>query len=320
MSYGWEHFVAFTVQTLALIAASEGSFEPAGRLLGFVDHALERLEAGRETTEAQVYERLLGFLHKGLDDAALGNALASGRGLSAEAACALALGGPGRAITVKMPLRSIRLRFLALVLVAAGAACGAHQTGGALPSSPFAIRGPADADSRRPYRADLACGVCDPFGFPRAVHRHARRWIRRSVSSRTVGTGARVHAFGNIGRRLDLDAAEQNRPVRAAQTGKARYYSTFRGYQNVAVITAKGGVQILYAPLYFANKKVPKSRNIRAGQVLARAGSSTLHFEITDGTDPSDPTGEQLNPCGNADGATGTMSIVNRRRGRRTST
>jgi predicted ATPase/class 3 adenylate cyclase len=87
VAYEWAHFTAFAVQTLALIAASEGSCTQAARLLGFVDRVLEELQAGRETTEARVYERLLGLLREGLDEEALARGIQAGRTLTTEQAC-----------------------------------------------------------------------------------------------------------------------------------------------------------------------------------------------------------------------------------------
>jgi hypothetical protein len=200
-----------------------------------------------------------------------------------------------------MPLRSIRLRFLALVLVATAAACAAHPSGGMLPSSPFAMR------------AATATPTPKPSPIP-----HAACTIRSGFIAPFVGALVVETAFGQLetvsGTRsaasgVDLGTTRLH-AVRAAQGGRVRYYAAFRGYQNVAVVTAKSGVQMLYAPLYFPKKKVPRNRNIRSGADLGKAATRTLHFEITDGTDPSDPENEQLNPCGDADGASGTISIV----------
>ncbi len=199
-----------------------------------------------------------------------------------------------------MPLRSIRLRFLALVLVATGAACGAHQGGAMLPSPGFALRAAKATPTPKPTPVPhAACAIRSGFIAPLI----GKLVVDTAFGQLEEADGVRMAASG-----VDL-ATTKLHHVRAAQTGKLRYYRSVHGYQDAAVITAKDGVQTLYAPLYFA-KTPPKNRNIRAGEVLGRTGSRTLHFEITDGTDPSDPAGEQLNPCGNADGATGTMSIV----------
>lgn len=197
-------------------------------------------------------------------------------------------------------MRWIRLRFLALILVATGAACGAHQSGGMLPSSPFAMRG--------------AKATPTPKTTPIP---HAPCTIRAGFIAPLIGKLVVVTAFGQLEGNDTLRWAASGvdlgtkllHHVRAAQTGKVRYYRSFRGFTNAAVVTAKGGVQTLYAPLKFG-KTLPRTRNIRAGESLGKAGSKTLHFEITDGTTPNTPADEQLNPCGNADGATGTISIV----------
>jgi hypothetical protein len=200
-----------------------------------------------------------------------------------------------------MPLRSIRLRFLALVLVATGAACSVHQGAGMLPSSQLAMRGDAKAT---------------PTPTPMPIV-HAACTIRSGFTAPLIGKLVVATAFGQLEFNgtdrsafsgVDL-ATTRLHHVRAAQTGKLRYYVSFRGYTSVAVVTAKGGAETLYAPLYFAKKR-PHVRSIRAGEILGETGSTTLHFEITDGTDPSSPADEQLNPCGDADGASGTMSIV----------
>jgi hypothetical protein len=199
-----------------------------------------------------------------------------------------------------MPLRSIRLRFLALVLVATAAACGAHQGGAMLPSSGFALRGAKATPTPKPTPIPhAACTIRSGFIAPLI----GKLDVETAFGQLEETKGIRTAASG-----VDLGTTRLHH-VRAAQTGKVRYYRSIRGYQDAAVITAKDGVQMLYAPLSFA-KSPPKNRTIRAGEALGKTGSRTLHFEITDGTDPSDPAGEQLNPCGNADGATGTMSIV----------
>jgi hypothetical protein len=202
-----------------------------------------------------------------------------------------------------MPLRSIRLRFLALILIATGVACSAHSGAGMLPSSQFAMRG----------------GKATPTPVPTPKSTpipHAACAIRGGLVAPLIGKLEVETAFGQLeesgGTRYAASGVDftttRLHHVRAAQSGKLRYYKSYEGYTNVAVVTLKSGVQSLYAPLYF--KKLPKSRTIRAGELLGRTGTRTLHFEITDGSDPGTPANEQLNPCGNADGATGTISIV----------
>ena len=169
-----------------------------------------------------------------------------------------------------------------------------------LPQSSFEMRGAKATPTPKPTPIPhAACVIRSGFIAP---------LVGNLVVDTAFGQLAETNGVRSSADGVDL-ATTRLHHVRAAQSGKLRYYASFRGYSNVAVITAKSGVQTLYAPLRFA-KNVPKSRNIRAGEVLGKADSRTLHFEITDGTDPGTPADEQLNPCGNADGASGTMSIV----------
>ncbi len=168
-----------------------------------------------------------------------------------------------------------------------------------LPSSPFAMRDAKATPTPKPTPIPhAACTIRSGFTAP----------LDKLVVETAFGQLETIGGVRSAASGVDL-ATTRLSHLRAAQTGKLRYYRSFRGYHNVAVITAKGGVQTLYAPLYFPKGPL-KTRNVRAGEVLGEAGTRTLHFEITDGTDPSNTADEQLNPCGDADGATGTMSIV----------
>src|SRR5579863_7862787 len=70
-------------------------------------------------------------------------------------------------ITLKMPLRSIRLRFLAFALVATAASCGAHQ-GGAVPPSPgFEMRDAKATPTPKPTPIPhAACAIRPGFIAP----------------------------------------------------------------------------------------------------------------------------------------------------------
>lgn len=175
-----------------------------------------------------------------------------------------------------------------------------------LPSSPFDMRGAKATPTPK----------MTPTPKPTPIP-HAACTIRSGFIAPLIGKLVVDTAFGQLETVKNVRSASSGvdlattklHHVRAGQNGRVRYYRSYRGYPDAAVVTAKDGVEMLYAPLSFA-KIPPKNRSIRAGEVLGRTGSRTLHFEITDGTDPSDTADEQLNPCGNADGATGTMSIV----------
>jgi predicted ATPase/DNA-binding XRE family transcriptional regulator len=66
----------FALQHVAAVAALEGDFERAGRLVGFVNHQLRQLGIGREKADLLMYELLIETLCKGIPAEAARAALA----------------------------------------------------------------------------------------------------------------------------------------------------------------------------------------------------------------------------------------------------
>jgi hypothetical protein len=97
--YGRERRVALAGQALALVNAAGGGDALLGaRLLGYADAFYDRIRAKRETTEANVASRARALLEKRLGASDLELAVAQGRALSMEGACAIALGEGAAAI------------------------------------------------------------------------------------------------------------------------------------------------------------------------------------------------------------------------------
>lgn len=197
-----------------------------------------------------------------------------------------------------MPSNPLRLRFLALALVAGAAACSVRQGAGALP--------PSQAPG-----LSFAPATAAPGG-------HAPCAVPRGYAAPLAGTLGVVTAFGELeenpktgirwaARGVDL-AAKAGQTVHAAQTGRLRYVAQYPPYGKSAILTAKGGAQTLYANLM--GKSIPPPRTIKKGEALGKASGPVLHFEITDSTGLNGGARAQLNPCGSSDGATGTISIL----------
>src|ERR1700729_418489 len=112
-----------------------------------------------------------------------------------------------------MPLRSIRLRFLALVLVATAAACGTHQGGAMLPSSGFALRGAKATPTPKPTPIPhAACTIRSGFIAPLI----GKLDVETAFGQLEETKGIRTAASG-----VDLGTTRLHH-VRAAQTGKVR--------------------------------------------------------------------------------------------------
>jgi hypothetical protein len=200
-----------------------------------------------------------------------------------------------------MPLRSNRLRFLAFALVAAGAACSAHMSGGALPSSGTF----ADTDGRATATAGplvhAPCTIHDGFKSPLAgkltvVSAFGELTSDKGLRSVTPGVGL---------------ATKVGQIVHAAQAGRAVYLLVRRGVQEVTV-TATDGTKVQYEVLLDknGNGKPFKPHHVKAFEPLGQSAATTLHFKITVPSAVAGAPATQLNPCGPADGATGTISLL----------
>jgi murein DD-endopeptidase MepM/ murein hydrolase activator NlpD len=145
---------------------------------------------------------------------------------------------------------------------------------------------------------------------------HAACTIRSGYVAPVAGPLVVVTAFGELVVNAGVRSATQGvdlattigKPVRAAQSGRLVFMQNYRGYAKSAILTAKGGAQTFYAPLY--GHTFPKARTVKAGQVFAASGAATLHFEITGDAGLAGGATSQLNPCGLSDGATGTISVL----------
>ena len=196
-----------------------------------------------------------------------------------------------------MPLPSVRARFLALAVVALAAACSARQGGDALPQSQPFVRA---AGSPAPALTHAPCGIRPGYHAP------------------LVGDPAVVTAFGqleyesktkvySVAQGVDL-ASKPGQIVRSAQAGRLAYRS-IEGFRKAAIVTGKNGAQTLYGPLE-GNAPFPKGKAVAAGAIVGRAERASLHFEITGTQGLAGGRAAQENPCGLADGASGTVSLL----------
>jgi tetratricopeptide (TPR) repeat protein len=87
--------IAAYLMTCAGSVAALGQFEPAARLLGASETALERIGAFYQPTDKPEMERIFAEVRGQLDEAAFQTALAEGREMSLEAAVEYALEGWG---------------------------------------------------------------------------------------------------------------------------------------------------------------------------------------------------------------------------------
>jgi tetratricopeptide (TPR) repeat protein len=92
--YHWEGFAAWSCQALALAYAGNERTTLAARLLGFVDASYEARGVKRRRADAAVYLRLTTLLRERFEDGEFEEAVAIGRTLTVDAACAVAIGEP----------------------------------------------------------------------------------------------------------------------------------------------------------------------------------------------------------------------------------
>lgn len=100
--------------------------------------------------------------------------------------------------------------------------------------------------------------------------------------------------------------------VFAATSGKATYFANVAGLGQAIVMQTQSGVETLYAGFGHPVRSFLKTphRRVKAGQVIAIAGSQPLLFEYALAGNVLD-AGTQTNPCGSgSDSASGTMSVM----------
>jgi hypothetical protein len=98
--------------------------------------------------------------------------------------------------------------------------------------------------------------------------------------------------------------------VRATVSGRIKYFID-PVYGKSALITQPDNAQTFYGNLENPGEgKLPKPRKIKTGEVLGRVDGKSFHYEITNTLGRAAGDAAQMNPCGDGDGATGTISIV----------
>ena len=103
-------------------------------------------------------------------------------------------------------------------------------------------------------------------------------------------------------------ATKKGRLVYAATAGTVTYYASYKSYGKTAIVTAAGHAQTLYAPVAFVGN--PRSRKVKAGEAIAATAGALLHVRAADARGLDGPAAAQLNPCGDAEGAAGTIALM----------
>jgi hypothetical protein len=211
-------------------------------------------------------------------------------------------------------MTAARLRFLVLALTAAVAACSAHGAGSSyvpqsdrMGASLAAATSPSPSPTpKAPPLVHAPCAVPAGLGAPL----HGALKVETAFGQLLLNTkGTRFSApFVLLG-----GAGGQH--VYAAQSGTVTYYPNLVGsdgtaYGRGAIITNTANTaQTLYAPLDF--KATPKSRKIAAGAALGIAKGS-LYFQYAScvSLECVLTASKAANPCGIANDATGTISVI----------
>jgi hypothetical protein len=91
----WEGLDIFS-DIFALLAAKEGRFEAAARLMGFADAASRRMKFVRQANEERACEIASAAVRGALDTATIERLMAEGRSLDGAGACEIVLGDEGK--------------------------------------------------------------------------------------------------------------------------------------------------------------------------------------------------------------------------------
>jgi hypothetical protein len=189
--------------------------------------------------------------------------------------------------------------FLVLCALAALAACAQRLSPGS-ELTPAVVRAPV---------------------FDRAKSAHAPCTILSTLHSPVKGNPAIVVAFGEL--RMNSAQTRYAFPgveyayhggkyVLAATAGKATYFANVTGLGPTIVVKTQAGVQTLYSGFAHPVKAFLHTphRRVKAGQVIAIAGTQPLRFEYAPSSNVL-AAGTQSNPCGSgSDSAGGTISVM----------